>query len=90
MRRGKASGSITVFMSLCLSVCLLFTGALLESARALLLRDQLQQGTEAALDSLFARCPMLPMLEPELVRCRYGNDANLIGALKLFFEQNPA
>jgi hypothetical protein len=26
----------------------------------------------------------------ELVRCRYGNDANLIGALKLFFEQNPA
>jgi hypothetical protein len=24
------------------------------------------------------------------VRCRYGNDANLIGALKLFFEQNPA
>ena len=21
---------------------------------------------------------------------RYGNDANLIGALKLFFEQNPA
>ncbi len=55
MRRGKASGSITVFMSLCLSVCLLFTGALLESARALLLRDQLQQGTEAALDSLFAR-----------------------------------
>ena len=30
------------------------------------------------------------MLEPELVRCRYGNDANMIGALKLFFERNPA
>lgn len=29
-------------------------------------------------------------VKPELVRCRYGNDANLIGALKLFFEQNPA
>lgn len=42
------------------------------------------------LDGIFARCPVLPMLEPELVRCRYGNDANLIGALKLFFEQNPA
>lgn len=42
------------------------------------------------LDGIFARCPVLPMLEPELVRCRYGNDANMIGALKLFFEQNPA
>ena len=32
----------------------------------------------------------MPAVKPELVRCRYGNDANLIGALKLFFEQNPA
>ena len=31
----------------------------------------------------------MPTVKPELVRCRYGNDANLIGALKLFFEQNP-
>ena len=31
-----------------------------------------------------------PTVKPELVRCRYGNDANLIGALKLFFGQNPA
>lgn len=38
-------------------------------------------------DSLFERCPVFPMLKPELVRCRYGNDANMIGALKLFFEQ---
>ena len=33
---------------------------------------------------------VFPMLEPELVRCRYGNDANMIGALKLLFERNPA
>lgn len=45
---------------------------------------------QTELNSLFARCPVLPMLEPELVRCHYGNDANMIGALKLFFEQNPA
>lgn len=52
--------------------------------------DALLPAIQTELDSLFARCPVLPMLEPELVRCRYGNDANLIGALKLFFEQNPA
>ena len=52
--------------------------------------DALLPAIQTELDSLFARCPVLPMLEPELVRCRYGNDANMIGALKLFFEQNPA
>lgn len=45
---------------------------------------------QTELDDLFARCPVFPMLEPELVRCRYGNDANMIGALKLFFERTPA
>ena len=55
----------------------------------------MQQGSrrpavQTELDDLFARCPVFPMLEPELVRCRYGNDANMIGALKLFFERNPA
>ena len=44
----------------------------------------------AELDWLFERCTVMPTVKPELVRCRYGNDANLIGALKLFFEQNPA
>lgn len=52
--------------------------------------EALLPAIQTELDSLFARCPVLPMLEPELVRCRYGNDANMIGALKLFFEQNPA
>ena len=45
---------------------------------------------QAELDWLFERCTVMPAVKPELVRCRYGNDANLIGALKLFFEQNPA
>lgn len=52
--------------------------------------DALLPATQTELDDLFARCPVFPMLEPELVRCRYGNDANMIGALKLFFERNPA
>lgn len=41
------------------------------------------------LDGLFDRCPVIPILKPELVRCRYGNDANMIGALKFFLERNP-
>lgn len=52
--------------------------------------EALLPAIQTELDGIFARCPVLPMLEPELVRCRYGNDANMIGALKLFFEQNPA
>ena len=49
--------------------------------------DALMPAIQTELDSLFERCPVFPMLKPELVRCRYGNDANMIGALKLFFEQ---
>lgn len=52
--------------------------------------EALLPAIQTELDGIFARCPVLPMLEPELVRCRYGNDANMIGALRLFFEQNPA
>lgn len=52
--------------------------------------DALLPAIQTELDDLFARCPVFPMLEPELVRCRYGNDANMIGALKLLFERNPA
>ena len=52
--------------------------------------DALLPAIQTELDGIFERCPVFPMLKPELVRCRYGNDANMIGALKLFFEQNPA
>ncbi|MBQ8637662.1 MAG: YqkE family protein [Lachnospiraceae bacterium] len=48
-------GSITIFLSLCLSVCFLFIGTALESARCVMLENQLQSGTEAALDSLLSR-----------------------------------
>lgn len=52
--------------------------------------EALLPAIQAELDRLFERCTVMPTVKPELVRCRYGNDANLIGALKLFFEQNPA
>ena len=52
--------------------------------------EALLPAIQAELDWLFERCTVMPTVKPELVRCRYGNDANLIGALKLFFEQNPA
>lgn len=52
--------------------------------------DALMPAIQTELDRIFAHCTMLPMIKPELVRCRYGNDANQIGALKLFFEQNHA
>ena len=52
--------------------------------------EALLPAIQAELDWLFERCTVMPTVKPELVRCRYGNDANLIGAMKLFFEQNPA
>lgn len=52
--------------------------------------EALLPAIQAELDWLFERCTVMPTVKPELVRCRYGNDANLIGALKLFFGQNPA
>ena len=52
--------------------------------------EALLPAIQAELDWLFERCTVMPAVKPELVRCRYGNDANLIGALKLFFEQNLA
>ena len=35
-----------------------------------------------SLDELFRRIPATPFAKPEVVPCRFGNDANLIGALR--------
>ena len=44
----------------------------------------LQKSLDKVFDSLtFA----LPMVKPKLVKCRYGADANLIGALKLHHDR---
>ena len=36
----------------------------------------------AKLDEIYAAVPFTAFGKPEIVRCRYGNDANLIGALR--------
>ena len=43
--------------------------------------EALLPAIQAELDWLFERCTVMPTVKPELVRCRYGNDANLIGGL---------
>ncbi|MBR2684627.1 MAG: ROK family protein [Erysipelotrichaceae bacterium] len=35
-------------------------------------------------DELFEKNPGAPFGKPEIVRCKYGNDANMIGALKFY------
>ena len=41
-----------------------------------------------AVDELWGKqSELLPVIKPEIVRCVYGNDANLKGALKLFLDQ---
>ena len=40
-----------------------------------------------AVDKLFEIHPYLPFSKPEIVTCKYGNEANLIGALAFHLEQ---
>lgn len=82
-------GSITVFMSMCLAVFLLFVGTVLESARAALLQNQLQRGAEAAMDSLFSQYDGdlfdqfgILMLNTEDLPDFQGMDELLLDALK--------
>lgn len=45
-------------------------------------RPEVLQSIRAGLDALFAAIPYTPFAKPEVVACRYGNDANLLGALR--------
>jgi len=38
-------------------------------------------------EAVFTQFPGVPFLKPEIVTCRYGNDANLIGALKFHLDR---
>ena len=40
-----------------------------------------------AVDKLYEIHPYLPFSKPEIVTCKYGNEANLIGALAFYLEQ---
>lgn len=41
-----------------------------------------------AVDRLFELHPYLPFSKPEIVTCRFGNEANLIGALAFYLKNN--
>ncbi len=49
-------------------------------------QDTLIQGIQGAVKQFFANSGPLPVIEPQVDRCQFNNDANLIGALKNFFD----
>ena len=51
-------------------------------------RPAFVDGVRRAVNELWGRMPFIPFSKPEIVTCKYGNDANLIGALHLHLEQS--
>ena len=49
-------------------------------------RPEVTEAIRTALDAQFTAVPFTPFGKPEVVRCRFGNDANLIGALHFLLE----
>ena len=49
-------------------------------------QDILIDSLRDAIKDFFATHPGLPVIEPEIDRCQFNNDANLIGALKTFYD----
>ena len=49
-------------------------------------QDTLINTLRDAIKDFFATHPGLPVIEPEIDRCQFNNDANLIGALKTFYD----
>lgn len=49
-------------------------------------QDTLIQAIQGAVKQFFANSGPLPVIEPRIDRCQFNNDANLIGALKNFFD----
>lgn len=50
-------------------------------------RPEVTDVIRESLDQLFRLVPVMPVACPEIVPCRYGNDANLIGALRFYLDQ---
>ena len=53
-------------------------------------RPEVTQTIRAAVDRQFEVVPITPFAKPEIVSCRYGNDANLIGALSFHLKRQGA
>lgn len=45
-------------------------------------RQEVTDAVRAGLEEIFTNVKMTPFSKPEVVTCRYGNDANLLGALQ--------
>jgi len=50
-------------------------------------RPAVTQSIRSAVKELWAMIPSVPFTQPDIVTCRYGNDANLIGALRFHLER---
>lgn len=50
-------------------------------------RPEVTEKIRQCVDRQFERIPFTPFGKPEIVTCRYGNDANLIGALSFHLER---
>lgn len=48
---------------------------------------ELMPALQEAVHDVFRRFEKSPAVEPEVVRCRYGSEANLVGALKIYLDQ---
>ena len=53
-------------------------------------RPEVTESIRKAVDELWAAYPFLAFGKPEIVSCRYGNDANLIGALAFHLKDTCA
>ncbi len=50
-------------------------------------RPEVTEIIREKVEAVFTQFPGVPFLKPEIVTCRYGNDANLIGALKFHLDR---
>ena len=50
-------------------------------------RPEVTDIVRTKLDEIYAAIPFTAFGKPEIVRCRYGNDANLIGALRFLLQK---
>lgn len=53
-------------------------------------RPEVTAGIEQSVNALFDRLTGCPFQKPAIVKCRYGNDANLFGALRFHLERIQA
>ena len=51
-------------------------------------RKEVTESIQAGIDKLFENEAILPFSKPDIVSCKFRNDANLIGALGFYLDQS--